>query len=67
MKQSLSLTIAIPIKNEAVLLQGCIDAIGTDFAEKIIILDSASTDASLEIALRNKIEVLDFKPSGFFF
>ncbi|WP_369765671.1 glycosyltransferase family 2 protein [Flavobacterium sp. WC2429] len=66
MKKSLSLTIAIPIKNEEKLLQGCIDAIGTDFAEKIIILDSGSTDGSLEIASRNKIEVLDFKWNGQF-
>jgi glycosyltransferase involved in cell wall biosynthesis len=66
MKQSLSLTIAIPIKNEAVLLQGCIDAIGTNFAAKIIILDSGSTDGSLEIAKENDIEVLDFKWNGQF-
>lgn len=66
MKQPLSLTIAIPIKNEAVLLQGCIDAIGFGFAEKIIILDSGSTDGSLEIASRNNIEVLDFKWNGQF-
>jgi glycosyltransferase involved in cell wall biosynthesis len=66
MKQPLSITIAIPIKNEAVLLQGCIDAIGSDFAEKIIILDSGSTDGSLEIAKENAIQVLDFKWNGQF-
>lgn len=66
MKQPLSLTIAIPIKNEERLLQGCLDAIGTDFAEKIIILDSGSTDGSLEIAKENAIQVLDFKWNGQF-
>jgi glycosyltransferase involved in cell wall biosynthesis len=66
MKQPLSITIAIPIKNEAVLLQGCIDAIGIDFAEKIIILDSGSADGSLEIAKENAIDVLDFKWNGQF-
>jgi glycosyltransferase involved in cell wall biosynthesis len=66
MKQPINITIAIPIKNEATLLQGCLDAIGDDFAEKIIILDSGSTDASLEIAGRNNVEVLDFKWNGHF-
>ncbi|MFV5698727.1 glycosyltransferase family 2 protein [Flavobacterium sp. ZT3R17] len=66
MKLPLSITIAIPIKNEATLLQGCIDAIGKDFVEKIIILDSGSTDGSLEIAERNNIEVLNFEWNGQF-
>lgn len=66
MKLPLNITIAIPIKNEATLLQGCIDAIGTDFVEKIIILDSGSTDGSVEIARNNNIEVLDFKWNGQF-
>jgi glycosyltransferase involved in cell wall biosynthesis len=66
MKLPLNITIAIPIKNEAALLQGCLDAIGGDFAEKIIILDSGSTDASLQIAKNNNVEVLDFKWNGQF-
>jgi glycosyltransferase involved in cell wall biosynthesis len=66
MKLPLSITIAIPIKNEVALLQGCIDAIGKDFVEKIIILDSGSTDGSLEIAERNNIEVLNFEWNGQF-
>lgn len=66
MKKQLDITIAIPIKNEAKLLQGCLDAIGDDFAQKIIILDSGSTDASLDIAKDNNIEVLDFKWNGQF-
>jgi len=66
MKLPLNITIAIPIKNEALLLQGCLDAIGKDFAEKIVIIDSGSTDNSLEIAKKNNIEVLDFKWNGQF-
>ena len=66
MKPLLNITIAIPIKNEAKLLQGCLDAIGNDFVEKIIILDSGSTDGSLEIAKNNNVEVLDFKWNGQF-
>lgn len=66
MNKLLDITIAIPIKNEERLLQGCLDAIGSDFAEKIIILDSGSTDGSLEIAQKNGVEVLDFKWNGQF-
>ncbi|WP_281298249.1 glycosyltransferase family 2 protein [Flavobacterium limnophilum] len=66
MKLPLPITIAIPIKNEALLLQGCLDAIGKDFVEKIVIIDSGSTDDSLEIAQRNDVEVLDFKWNGQF-
>jgi len=63
---SLDLTIAIPIKNEAKLLQGCIDAIGKDFAQKIVIIDSGSTDESLAIAKANNIEVIQFNWNGHF-
>jgi len=63
---SLDLTIAIPIKNEAKLLQGCIDAIGKDFAQRIVIIDSGSTDESLAIAKANNIEVIQFNWNGHF-
>ena len=63
---SLDLTIAIPIKNEAKLLQGCLDAIGKDFANKIVIIDSGSTDDSLDIANKNNIEVIQFNWDGQF-
>jgi glycosyltransferase involved in cell wall biosynthesis len=63
---TLDLTIAIPIKNEAKLLQGCIDAIGKDFAQKIVIIDSGSTDESLAISKANNIEVIQFNWNGQF-
>jgi glycosyltransferase involved in cell wall biosynthesis len=63
---SLDLTIVIPIKNEANLLQGCIDAIGKDFAQRIVIIDSGSTDESLAIAKANNIEVIQFNWNGQF-
>jgi glycosyltransferase involved in cell wall biosynthesis len=63
---TLDLTIAIPIKNEAKLLQGCIDAIGKDFAQRIVIIDSGSTDESLAIAKANNIEVIQFNWNGQF-
>jgi glycosyltransferase involved in cell wall biosynthesis len=66
MNKLLNITIAIPIKNEVEVLQGCIDAIGDDFVEKIILIDSGSTDGSVEIAKRNNIEILDFTWDGKF-
>jgi glycosyltransferase involved in cell wall biosynthesis len=46
----LNLTIAIPVRNEENNLSGCLAAIGEDFAEKIVIIDSGSTDRTCEIA-----------------
>lgn len=62
----LDLTIAIPVKNEERNLPGCLDAIGTDLARKIVIIDSGSTDKTREIAERYKIEIIDFKWDGKF-
>lgn len=62
----LDLTIAIPIKNEEKNLGGCLDAIGTDFAKKIVVIDSGSTDNSKLIAAKNEVEVVDFKWDGKF-
>ena len=54
MNKLLNITIAIPIKNEVEVLQGCIDAIGDDFVEKIILIDSGSTDGSVD-GVRKKL------------
>lgn len=62
----LDLTIAIPVKNEERNLEGCIDAIGPDIAKKIVIIDSGSTDRTLDIAKDKGIEVIDFKWDGKF-
>ena len=62
----LDLTIAIPVKNEEKNLPGCLDAIGTNFAKNIVIIDSGSTDSTLSIARERGIEVIDFKWNGEF-
>ena len=66
MPTPLDLTIAIPVKNEAQNLPGCLTAIGTDLASRIIILDSGSTDATPEIAASFGAELVDFKWDGRF-
>ncbi|MCJ8210226.1 glycosyltransferase family 2 protein [Mucilaginibacter sp. RS28] len=62
----LDLTIAIPVKNEEVNLKGCLQAIGEDFAKKIVLIDSGSTDGTKAIAAQFGIEVIDFKWDGKF-
>jgi glycosyltransferase involved in cell wall biosynthesis len=62
----LDLTIAIPVRNEEENLPGCLAAIGNDLAQKIIIIDSGSTDQTKSIAADLGVEVLDFVWDGKF-
>lgn len=62
----LDLTIAIPVKNEAMNLPGCLEAIGVGLAQKVVILDSGSTDRTREIAMAAGADVLDFRWDGKF-
>ena len=62
----LDLTIAIPVKNEAVNLPGCLQAIGNDFARKVVVIDSNSTDNTSYIARAFNAEVVTFNWNGKF-
>ena len=62
----LNLTIAIPVRNEEQNLNGCLEAIGSNFVEKIVIIDSGSTDGTKDIANAHGIEIIDFKWDGKF-
>lgn len=62
----LDLTIAIPVKNEAQNLPGCLTAIGKDLASRIVVLDSGSTDATASIAESFGAEVVNFTWDGRF-
>lgn len=62
----LNLTIAIPVKNEAENLPGCLAAIGKDWAQKIVVIDSGSTDQTSEIAREHGCQVIDFDWNGRF-
>jgi glycosyltransferase involved in cell wall biosynthesis len=62
----LDLTIAIPVKNEEKNLSDCLVAIGNDFAKKIVVVDSGSTDNTKQIATSFGAQVIDFKWDGKF-
>lgn len=62
----LDLTIAIPVRNEEKNLPGCLEAIGNHFAQKIVIIDSDSTDKTKDIAKKHGAEVLNFRWDGKF-
>ena len=61
-----NLTITIPTLNEEKNLAGCLEAIGQNFAARVIIIDSGSTDKTKDIALAFGAEVIDFKWDGKF-
>ena len=66
MVSELDLTIAIPVLNEERNLPGCLAAIGTGLASKIVLLDSGSTDSTCSIAEKFGAQVVDFKWDGKF-
>lgn len=66
MPSKLDLTIAIPVKNEEQNLPGCLNAIGKDLAAKIVVIDSGSTDETIECAKNFGAEVVSFRWDGKF-
>jgi len=62
---TIPLTVCIPVRNEAANLPSCLEALGQDF-EKIVVIDSGSTDTTRQIAEAAGASVLDFKWDGKF-
>ncbi|MFC3198963.1 glycosyltransferase family 2 protein [Parapedobacter deserti] len=62
----LDLTIVIPVKNEQKNLPGCLEAIGEDFAQQVVIVDSGSTDRTKAVAERFGASFIDFQWNGRF-
>jgi glycosyltransferase involved in cell wall biosynthesis len=63
---ALDLTIAIPVRNEERNLGVCLHAIGSDFARRVVVIDSASTDATADVARRHGAELVNFAWNGHF-
>lgn len=62
----LDLTIAIPVKNEEANIGGCLEAIGSSLAKRVVLIDSGSTDKTCEIARSQGAEVINFDWDGKF-
>ena len=55
----LPVTVVIPVLNEELNLPSCLNALGDAF-EKVLVVDSGSTDRTTEIASAAGAEVLQF-------
>lgn len=62
----LDLTIAIPVRNEEKNLSLCLEAIGTNLAKQVVVIDSGSTDQTASIARTYGAEVIQFDWNGRF-
>ena len=63
---SLDLTIAIPVLNEERNLDVCLQAIGSDFARHVTVIDSGSDDNTRSVARDRGAEIIDFQWNGHF-
>lgn len=66
MKETLDLTIAIPVLNEERNLPDCLNSIGLNFAQHIVVIDSGSSDNTCMIANDFGAELIHFKWDGQF-
>ena len=62
----LDLTIAIPVYNEEKNIANCLNAIGSNLARRVILIDSGSTDRTVAIARAHGAEVINFVWNGQF-
>ena len=66
MNSVLDLTIVIPSRNEERNIGVCLAAIGTDFARRVVLVDSSSTDSTSDIARAHGAEIVNFDWDGHF-
>lgn len=55
-------SVLVPARNEAATIGGCLDSIGTDCADEILVLDDGSTDATARIAADQGARVVTGTP-----
>lgn len=60
------ITIAIPVRNEERNLAACLQAIGVDFARRVVVIDSSSADATASVAREHGAELIQFHWDGQF-
>lgn len=62
----LDLTVVLPVRNEEANLERALQAVGKGFAREIVVVDSHSTDATVDIAERCGARVIQFDWNGRF-
>jgi glycosyltransferase involved in cell wall biosynthesis len=62
MSTRVAVSVIVPIKNEAANLARCLDCV--KWADEIFVIDSESTDGSIEIAQRHGAQVVQFEFNG---
>ncbi len=65
MSSPLPISVVVPVRNEAASLGRCLEALGREFAE-VLVVDSHSADATCDIALNHGARVVQFTWSGGF-
>lgn len=65
MGNPLPISVVIPVRNEAVNLGRCLEALGHDFAE-VLVVDSHSSDATCDLAASHGARVVQFDWNGGF-
>src|ERR1035437_7705253 len=58
------ISVLIPVRNEAANIVACIESVR--WADEIVVVDSGSTDGTVELARRNEATIIDFKWNGKF-
>jgi len=61
-----NLTVIFPVLNEEANLPQALNALGSDFARRVVVIDSGSTDRTCAIAREHGAEVIHFKWDGRF-
>lgn len=62
----LDLTIAIPVRNEERNLPSCLQAIGQNFARRVVVIDSLSNDDTAKHAREHGADFLTFQWNGMY-
>lgn len=63
MKKNNTLTVIIPTKNEASFLENCLRSV--KFADEVLVLDSGSSDNTIDIAQQHGARVITYQWRGF--
>lgn len=61
-KNKIPVTVVVPVKNEQTSIAQCLEKLGP--FETVVVIDSDSTDRTIEIAEKYPVEIINFKWSG---